>query len=370
MTIENAGMRRIRPPSVAATAGRSSTRAGLRHGTFASPVLVVLCLIAVCGVAQATPGDTLERVRERGAVVCGVNPELPGFSSSNSLGEWSGLDVDLCRAISSAVFGQPEAVEFVPVSAGDRFSLLVDGGIDVLTRNTTWTLSRNAQYGEFVGVNYYDGQGFMVRRATGIRSAFELDNRRICVSRGTTTELNTIDFFAVGKLRYRPIYFDDGTDAAEGYAKGDCDALTTDRSGLAGHRATLDEPDAHRVLPEVISKEPLGPMVRAGDAQWSNVVRWSLNCMINAEEMGLTRENVQTPVRERTPAMRRLTGEEGSLGAMLGLPAAWCRHIVRDIGNYAESHERNVGLQTPLALERGVNALWTDGGLLYAPPMR
>jgi len=320
-----------------------------------------------CAAARA---DTLEAVRERGVVICGVNPDLPGFSHANSLGAWSGLDVDLCRAVASAVFGDPEAAEFVPVSAPERFEELAAGRFDVLVRNTTWTLSRNAIHGEFVGVNYYDGQGFMVPKRSGIQSALELDGLPICVSRGTTTELNAIDFFAVGNLRYRPVYFDDGVDAARGYEAGECEALTTDRSGLAAQRAGFERPEAHRVLPEVISKEPLGPVVRAGDARWANVVRWSLACMINAEEMGLTSDNVQRREAVGTPAARRLVGDDDELGVLLGLDARWCARIVRDIGNYAESYARNVGPETPLALERGVNRLWTDGGLLYAPPVR
>lgn len=320
--------------------------------------------------AVAASGDTLTRVRDRGVVICGVNPELPGFSRSNSLGVWSGLDIDLCRAIASAIFGDPESAEFVAVSASERFGALADGAFDVLTRNTTWTLSRNAQNGEFAGVNYYDGQGFMVPKRSGIRSALELDNRSICVSRGTTTELNAIDYFTVGKLRYRPVYFDDGVDAARGYAAGECDALTTDRSGLAAQRAGFEQPEAHRVLPEVISKEPLGPLVRAGDAQWANIVRWTLACMVNAEEMGLTSDSVRRRDPSATPAVQRLLGEVDALGELIGLDARWCARIIRDVGNYAESYARNVGPDTPLALERGVNALWTDGGLLYAPPVR
>ena len=314
--------------------------------------------------------DTLESVRDRGVVACGVNENLPGFSRPNSLGVWSGLDVDLCRAVASAVFGDPEAVDFVPVSATERFEELAAGRFDVLVRNTTWTLSRNSIHGEFVGVNYYDGQGFMVPKRSGIRSAFELDNRDICVSRGTTTELNAIDFFAVGNLRYRPVYFDGEGDAARAYERGECDALTTDRSGLAAQRAGFERPEAHLVLPEVISKEPLGPMVRAGDARWANVVRWTLACMINAEEMGLTQENVRERGAARTPAARRLVGDEEDMGALLGLAPRWCAQVVRDVGNYAESYARNVGPDTALALERGVNRLWTDGGLLYAPPVR
>ena len=333
-------------------------------------VSLVLSATLASGEAFGADGETLEAVRERGALGCGVNPDLPGFSQSNSLGVWSGLDVDLCRAVASAVLDDPGAVEFVPVSATERFEALVAGRFDLLARNTTWTLSRNALHGEFVGVNYYDGQGFMVGRRTGIRSALELDNQSVCVSRGTTTELNAIDFFVASNLRYRPVYYDDGASAAEGYENGECVALTTDRSGLAAFRTGFAEPAAHHVLPEVISKEPLGPMVRVGDPSWANIVRWSLACMINAEEMGLTRENVQRGDAATTPAARRLLGEEDELGVLLGLDARWCARIIRDVGSYAESYARNVGPDTPLALDRGVNQLWTDGGLMYAPPVR
>jgi len=330
--------------------------------------------LALLASAMLVPGlaaaDTLDTVRERGVVVCGVNENLPGFSRANSLGVWSGLDIDLCRAVASAVFGDPEAAKFVPVSATERFEELAAGTYDVLARHTTWTLSRNAIHGEFVGVNYYDGQGFMVKNRSGIRSALELDNRPICLSRGTTTELNAIDFFAVGNLRYRPEYFEGANEAARAYLAGECDALTTDRSGLAAQRAGFEQPEAHQVLPEVISKEPLGPVVRAGDARWANIVRWTLACMINAEEMGLTQANVRQRNAVRTPAARRLVGDEEDLGALLGLAPRWCAQVIRDVGNYAESYERNVGPDTPLALERGVNRLWTDGGLLYAPPVR
>ena len=341
-------------------------------GGGARPRLRALLLGAAVAAGAVPPlaAETLEDVRERGVVVCGVNPDLPGFSRANSLGVWSGLDVDLCRGVASAVFGDPEAAEFVPVSATERFEELAAGTFDLLARNTTWTLSRNAIHGDFVGVNYYDGQGFMVPKRSGIRSALELDGRLVCVSRGTTTELNAIDFFAAGNLRYRPVYYDDGVEAARGYEAGECEALTTDRSGLAAQRAGFARPDAHSVLPEVISKEPLGPLVRSGDAAWANVVRWTLACMINAEEMGLTSENVLSPAALRTPAAKRLVGEEENLGELLGLDPRWCQRVIRDVGNYGESYDRHVGPNTPLALERGVNRLWTDGGLMYAPPMR
>jgi len=336
--------------------------------TLASSIGLVLLALAPTGVRAES--DTLEAVRERGRVVCGVDPGLPGFSSANSLGVWSGIDVDLCRAVASAVFDDPGAAEFVPTPARDRFDALAAGAVDLLVRNTTWTLARNVLHGEFVGVNYFDGQGFMVPKHTGIESALELDGRRVCVARGTAAERNVADFFVLMKLRYRPVHVDDELEAARRYAAGECDALTTGRSTLAARRSGFERPDAHAVLPEVISKEPLGPLVRAGDARWSNVVRWTLACMINAEELGLSQTDVRRPGAGSTPAARRLLGDEGNTGELLGLDARWCARVVRDVGNYAESYERNVGPSTPLGLERGVNRLWTDGGLLYAPPVR
>lgn len=330
-------------------------------------------IVAVLFVLMAIPAtaDTLSETRDRGAVSCGVNPDLPGFSRQNSLGEFSGFDIDFCRAVSSAIFGDPDQVIYTPVSAVERLIALEDGRIDLLSRNTTWTLTRNANSGSYAGVSFYDGQGFMAKKTTGVRSALELDNQPICVSRSTTTELNASDFFAVSELRYRPVFFDDVSDAVIGYEQGDCVALTTDRSALAAQRASFSTPDAHIVLPEVISKEPLGPMVRHNDAVWENVIRWTLNCMINAEELRVTQESVATLSNDESPpAIRRLLGIEGDAGARLGLASDWCASIVSDIGNYSELYERHVGVNTPIALERGINEIWTNGGLLYAPPIR
>ena len=327
--------------------------------------------LALTGLlAVSAQAATLENVKARGALRCGVNPELAGFASANSLGEYSGFDVDVCRAVATAVFNDPEAVEMVPVSAGQRFSALTSKTIDILSRNTTWTLQRNADFGTFIGVNFYDGQGFMVNKRSGIRSALELDNQTICVSRNTTSELNAGDFFTVSDIRYKPVYFDDETNSAQGYRDGKCTAMTTDRSGLAAARTTLAQPDAHLVLPEVISKEPLGPVVPHNDAAWENIVRWSLNCMINAEELGVTSENANKKSTGTTPAIRRLIGTEGDIGANLGLHPSWCSRIVMQVGNYGEVYDRHIGPNTPIGLSRGINELWTNGGLIYAPPIR
>ncbi len=332
--------------------------------------LALFVLASVFSTSSYAQSTTLQQIKERGVVKCGLNKGLKGFAQPNSLGDYSGLDSDFCRAVASALFDDPTAVEFVPLTASERFAALTSGSIDLLARNTTWTLSRNIEYGEFIGVNYYDGQGFMVPKRSGIRSALELDNKGICVIKDTTTELNAIDFFSVSSMRYRPVYFDTNAEINEAYANGRCAAITTDRSGLAATRATLERPDAHLVLPEVISKEPLGPMVRHGDAGWANVVRWTLNCMINAEEMGITSGNVSNPTIDTNPATARLLGTAGEFGELLGLRNSWCASIIKHIGNYSESYERNVGINTALGLARGVNKLWTDGGLLYAPPIR
>ena len=337
-----------------------------------SPIsyLVAVCTIVACSVSISVHSATLDEVLDRGALRCGVNTGLTGFAKANSLGEYEGFDIDVCRAIASALFNDSEAVEMIPLTSTERFAVLQQGELDVLARNTTWTLERNALFGEFTGVNFYDGQGFMVTKRSGIRSALELDNQPICVSRGTTSEVNATDFFSVSDMRYRPVFFDDEKVAYEAYVNGDCAALTTDRSALAAQRSEFDEPAAHVILPEVISKEPLGPMVEPNDSQWANVVRWTLNCMINAEELGVNSRNVDDPDVGATPAIRRLIGSEGDHGAQLGLDEQWCSRIIRQVGNYGEIYERHIGPDTPIGLERGVNALWTDGGLLYAPPIR
>lgn len=320
--------------------------------------------------ANIATAATLDDVRARGALRCGINVELAGFSKANSLGEYSGFDVDLCRAVASAIFNDSDAVEMIPVTSVNRFDVLQAGELDILSRNTTWTLERNALFGDFAGVNFYDGQGFMVKKRSGIRSALELDNRAICVTSNTTTELNAADFFTVSDIRYRPIFYSDEGGAVEGYIKGECIAFSTDRSGLAAQRSSFDQPDAHHILPEVISKEPLGPMVQSGDSAWANIVRWSLNCMINAEELGVSSENVDDSNIGSTPAIRRLLGAEGQTGENLGLNAQWCSSVIRQVGNYGEIYDRHIGPDTAIGLPRGINALWTNGGLIYAPPIR
>ncbi|MFT4727921.1 MAG: general L-amino acid transport system substrate-binding protein [Granulosicoccus sp.] len=331
-----------------------------------SLVMALSGLVAFAAAHSAT----LDDVKARGALRCGVNQQLAGFSRANSLGEYSGFDIDVCRAVATAVFNDPEAVDMLPVTAGERFIALKSGALDILSRNTTWTLQRNSDYGAFVGVNFYDGQGFMVSKRTGIRSALELDNKPICVSRNTTSELNAADFFTVSDIRYRPVYFDDEYNASQGYIKGECIAITTDRSALASNRTTFAQPETHLVLPEVISKEPLGPVVGHNDSEWENIVRWSLNCMINAEELGVNSNNVNVEGIGSTPAIRRMLGIEGNTGEVLGLHPAWCSRIISLVGNYGEVYDRHIGPDTAIGLPRGINGLWTNGGLIYAPPIR
>jgi len=327
-------------------------------------------LFSILFLPSIVIANTFSETRQRGTVRCGVNPDLTGFSRRNSIGEYSGFDVDFCRAVSSAIFGTPDKIDFIPLSSVDRLTALGDGRIDVLSRNTTWTMDRNVTVGNYVGVSFYDGQGFMVRKSTGIRSALELDNQSICVSRGTTTELNAADYFAESELRYIPVFFDDESEAASAYGNGNCSALTMDRSALAAQRASFKNPNAHLVLPEVISKEPLGPLVRNNDAQWENINRWALACLINAEELGVTRNSVAHYSDDSTPAIRRLLGIDKNAGEKLGLEPNWCANIIATIGNYSEIYNRHIGLETPIGLDRGVNSLWTNNGLLYAAPIR
>ncbi len=323
--------------------------------------------LASMGIAQA---GTLEDVMAKGAVTCGVSQGLPGFSNPDADGKWSGLDVDTCRAVAAAVFGDATKAEFKPLSAKTRFTSLTSGEIDVLTRNTTWTLSRDAHHGDFIGVNYYDGQGFMVRNDLGVTSAAELGGAAICTNTGTTTELNVADYFRTLGLEYTVVAFEKADEVVAAYDAGRCDVYTTDQSGIAAQRTKLADPSAHKILPEIISKEPLGPLVRHGDSQWGDVVMWSLNCMINSEEMGITSANVDEMATSDNPGIQRQLGSAGDLGGLLGIPNDFCHQIVKQVGNYAESFERNVGPDTPLGLARGLNALWNAGGLLYAAPAR
>ena len=330
---------------------------------------IIAALLAATLSAPAA-ADTLDDVRAKGFVQCGVSQGLPGFSMFNDAGDWSGLDVDLCRAVAAAVFGDSSKFKVTPLSAKERFTALKSGEIDVLTRNTTWTMSRDVSHGEFAGVNYYDGQGMMVPKSLGIKSALELDGASVCTNTGTTTELNIADYFRANGMEYELVAFEKSDEVNQAYQAGRCDVYTTDQSGLYAERLKWAKPDDHVVLPEVISKEPLGPMTRHGDNKWNDIVRWTLNAMINAEELGVTSENAEQMKGANNPAVLRLLGVEGGFGESLGLSNEWALNIIAQVGNYGESFERHVGPNTPLKISRGLNAQWKDGGLLYAPPIR
>jgi general L-amino acid transport system substrate-binding protein len=319
----------------------------------------------------AQAGATLDAVKQKGFVQCGVNPSLPGFSNADDAGRWTGLDVDMCRAVAAAVLGDASKTKFTPLTAKERLTALQSGEIDLLSRNTTWTLTRDSALGlHFAGVNYFDGQGFLISKALGIKSAKEMDGASICVLSGTTTELNVADYFRTNGMEYRPVVFDTGDLTIKAFEAGRCDVLTSDQSQLYGLRIKLAKPEEAVVLPEVISKEPLGPVVRQGDDEWFNIVRWALFAQVNAEELGVTSANVDEMKGSTNPEVRRLLGVEGDKGKDLGLSNDWAYSIVKQVGNYGEVFERNVGKQTPLKIERGLNALWTQGGLQYAPPIR
>ena len=322
--------------------------------------------------SAANAATTLDAVKAKGFVQCGVSQGLPGFSNADDAGNWTGLDVEMCRAVAAAIFGDGSKVKFSPLSAKQRFTALSSGEIDILSRNTTWTMTRDTQLGlNFAGVNYYDGQGMMVPTALGVKSATELDGANICTNTGTTTELNITDYFRSNNMSFNLIAFEKADEVVAAYDAGRCDVYTTDRSGLAAQRGKLTKPDSHVVLPEIISKEPLGPVVRQGDDQWFNIVRWTLNALINAEELGITQANAEARLAgTENPAIKRLLGSEGKFGEELGLSNDWALNAISAVGNYGESYERNVGPNTPLKLDRGVNALWSDGGILYAAPIR
>ncbi|MGZ3217576.1 amino acid ABC transporter substrate-binding protein [Paracoccus sp. T5] len=326
----------------------------------------------VAGAGFAQEGSTLAQVKERGELNCGVNTGLVGFAAPDANGNWTGFDVAYCRALAAAVLGDPSKVKFVPTTGQTRFTALSSGEVDVLARNSTWTYSRDTDLKlDFVGVNYYDGQGFMVRRDLGVTSAKELEGATICIQTGTTTELNLADYFRANNMTYTPVNIDSNAEGEQQYMAGACDAYTTDASGLAATRAAFADPENHIILPEIISKEPLGPAVRHGDNNWGDIARWTLNALIAAEEYGVTSRNIEELVRSSTnPEVQRLLGTTDELGAMIGLDAEWARRAILANGNYGEIFAANIGEQTPIGLARGLNAQWTQGGLLYTPPFR
>ena len=334
---------------------------------------IAMLALAVPAVAQTTPArtSTLDAVKGRGVLTCGVNTALPGFSAPNAQGEWRGLDVELCRAIAAAVLGDPTKAKFVPTTAQQRFVALQSGEIDVLTRNATQTLLRDTTLGlHMAGVNFYDGQGFIVKRSMKVTNAKQLDGATVCVQPGTTTELNLADYFRANRMRFTPVVIERLEENIAAYQAGRCDVYTTDASGLASVRSNLAAPNDHYILPERISKEPLGPMVRKGDDQWFGIVKWVLTAMIEAEEYGVTQANVDEMLKSTNPGIQRMLGVTPGFGTALGLDEKWAYNVIKTIGNYGESYERNVGTKTPIGLERGVNDLWTKGGLMYALPLR
>lgn len=334
---------------------------------------VILGALTIAGLsAGAAAAGTLDDVKARGKLNCGVTTGLVGFAAPNANGEWEGFDVAVCRAVAAAVLGDSNAVEFVPTTGKTRFTALASGEIDVLARNTTWTFSRDVDLKfEFAGINYYDGQGFMVPKELGVSSAKELDGATVCIQTGTTTELNLADFFRSNNISYEPVPIETNAEAQQQYLAGACDVYTTDASGLAATRATFESPDAHTLLPEIISKEPLGPLVRHGDHEWGDVIRWTLNALIAAEELGVTSANItEMAAGTNNPEINRLLGTEGTLGEMLGLSADWGKNAITAGGNYGEVFADNIGETTPIGLARGLNAQWTEGGLLYSPPFR
>jgi len=329
------------------------------------------CAAGLVFSTQAAWSQTLKTVKDRGELICGANGTLAGFGLPDPQGNWTGFDVDFCRAIAAAIFNNPTKVKFVPLTSKDRFTALQSGEVDVLSRNTTWTLSRDTSLGlDFVAITYYDGQGFMVRKALKVTSALELNDASICVQQGTTTELNLADYFRANHMALKTVTFANSDEALKAYETGRCDAYTTDSSALYGERLRLPEPNDHIVLPEIISKEPLSPAVRHGDNQWTDIVRWTHFAMIDAEELGVNKTNVDEKLKSDDPETRRMLGVEGQYGEALGLTNDWVYRIVKHVGNYGEVFERNVGKGSPLKIVRGLNAQWTKGGLQYGPPFR
>jgi general L-amino acid transport system substrate-binding protein len=327
--------------------------------------------------ATAAQAGTLDDVKQKGFVQCGVSQGLPGFSNPDSNNNWTGMDVDFCRAVAAAIFNDPSKVKFTPLSAKERFTALQSGEIDVLSRNTTWTMSRDTSLGlKFAGVMYYDGQGFMVRKSLGVDSALKLDGATVCTNTGTTTELNLADFFKANNMKYQVVAIENSDEVVKAYDEGRCDIFTTDQSGLYAERLKMKNPDDNIILPEIISKEPLGPVVRQGDDAWFNVVKWTYYALLNAEELGITQANVEEMKASTNPEIKRVLGvknEDGSaagFGTGIGLDEEWIVYVIKAVGNYGEIFERNVGTNTPLKIARGVNALWKNGGLQYAPPIR
>jgi general L-amino acid transport system substrate-binding protein len=333
------------------------------------PSMIVAAVLAVLTLPAGA--GTLDTVRSRGTVICGANGQLPGFGLPDAQGNWTGFDVDYCRAYAATIFNDPTKVKFVALTAKDRFTALQSGDVDVLARNTTWTSSRETQLGlHATGPNYYDGQGFIVRKALKVNSALELSDASVCVQQGTTTELNLADYFRANRMKLKSVTFAQLDEALKAYDTGRCDAFTTDVSQLYSVRLKLAKPDDHVVLPEIISKEPLSPFVRQGDDQWFNIVRWVHYVMLNAEELNINKGNVDEQLKSDNPEIKRLLGSEQNFGEQFGLTKDWAYRIIKHVGNYAEVFDKNLGVGSPLKITRGLNALWTKGGIQYGPPVR
>ncbi|BCJ91898.1 amino acid ABC transporter substrate-binding protein [Terrihabitans soli] len=332
---------------------------------------LILTAFAVALGAGAAHAATLDDVKKKGFVQCGVTGGVPGFSAPDASNNWSGLEVDFCKALAAAIFNDPSKVRYSPLTSTERFAALSSGQIDVLSRTTTWTMSRDTTLGiSFVGTMFYDGQGFMVRKADKIASAKDLSGASICIESGTTTELNAADFFAANKLEYKPIVFVSQDETVKAFEDGRCDVYTTDSSALAAERSKFAKPDDYLILPEIISKEPLGPVVRSGDDTWFKLARWTYYVLLEAEELGVSKTNVDEMKKSENPSIKRLLGAEGDFGTPLGLDKEWAYKIIKGVGNYGEIYETHVGPKTPIGLARGLNALWKDGGLQYSPPIR
>ena len=334
--------------------------------------ILKLSLVTAAAFAISANAGTLENVKKAGELKCGVSTGLPGFAEVGADKKWKGIDVDMCRSVAAAVLGDASKVKIVPLTAKERFTALQSGEIDLLSRNTTWTQSRDTTLGvNFAGVNYYDGQGFLVNKRLGVDSAKQLDGASICITSGTTTELTLADYFKEHNMSYKPVTYDTAAQVRKGFEAGRCDLITSDQSQLYAIRTQLANPNDFKVLPEIISKEPLGPLVRQGDDAWFNIAKWSLNALITAEDLGITSSNAASLAKtSKNPAIKRYLGVEGTLGKNLGLDSKWSYRIVTQVGNYAESFERNVGMGSPLKISRGLNALWKNGGILYSAPFR
>ena len=331
----------------------------------------LLALAAAVGVSGAAHAQTLKTVQDRGSLICGVNQGLEGFAIKDDKGQWSGFDVDFCRALAAAIFNDPTKVQYVPLSAEQRFDALKNKQIDVLSRNSTWTMGREGDYGiVFAGVTYYDGQAFLVPKSRNVQSALELDGSKVCVQPGTTTEPNFVDFFEANHMKYETVHGANVADMIAAYQAGQCNVMTTDESGLFAIRQQLAKPSDSTILPDVISKEPLGPAVRQDDEQWFNIVKWVSFAMINAEELGVSSKTIDDALKSQKPAVKRLVGTDGDLGKPLGLSGDWAARVIRAVGNYAEVFDRNVGVHSKLGIPRGLNELWNNGGVQYAPPIR